>query len=400
MQIKSKSARNSGDITTFRSKLVSNKNLAEHAEKICVPKIIAKSDFDTLSVKEKGTMVEAYVGAIFESSKFKISVKCKREINKILEQLKTTVGDGDFLPPKVRLLMKIQKEFKISIPVIRYLRTTDLLTSDFSRPKFRCSFDASKLDEFKGTPFASIGCLVGDVCFNHRDAEDSVCSMVLSRLESLESEADNSGASATVISKSAVNIGETVSDEDDFLKLDASKNEVADEKADEEADEEAESEEAENTGGLEFSEEDDFKRIVTEVYGAREQERCEVPPVHVERIVVDGWKQSPKKLLHGLFGACGLSGVDFTASIKLTRLSNIISQASFELKTSAQHHCFPNVGVVKGPPLRSKKEAEQVLCGKVLDILMELGEPKVSYFREIKALKVQPETNASEQQMT
>lgn len=372
LRINTKNARDAGEITAFRSKLVSNRNLAVHAETICVPKLVIKKDFDTLSVKEKGTMVEAYMGALFESSNFKLSVKCKREVMKIIEVLKTTVGNGDFLPAKSRLLIKIQKEYKITIPIPRYLAIKDLLVSDLTRPKFQCTFDVTKLKEFKGTPFASFGCIVGKICSNHRDAEDSVSSMVLSKLEEFQSSKGNLSVPSSTPPEESSN--GTIVDEDEFMKIDTSNGKILTELSEDKIE-------------PKLSEDEEFVRVMTEVYGAREQEVFVARPNEP----IEGWTQNPKKLLHNLFGACGLSGADFAVSVKITRLSNIISQASFKLVTAVPNHCFPDIGVIKGKPKPNKKQAEQSLCARVLDLLVERGEPKISYFREMKAHKVSQE---------
>jgi hypothetical protein len=69
--------KDAGSATRKRSMAVSNFNLAAYAQDFISPELISAKNFDTMTVKEKGTSVEAFVGGVYELDDFKFTKRVR-----------------------------------------------------------------------------------------------------------------------------------------------------------------------------------------------------------------------------------------------------------------------------------------------------------------------------------
>ena len=80
-----------GWMTQKRSIAVSNENLAKHGGDVLVPVIVSHREYAQLSIHEKATLVEAYIGALYVQASFIITPSLHTLIMQVLRKLNTVV---------------------------------------------------------------------------------------------------------------------------------------------------------------------------------------------------------------------------------------------------------------------------------------------------------------------
>ena len=168
-----------GTVSHYRDKLVSNKNMAIHAEKLFVPWVLPKPTFDTLSVRERATLLEAYIGGLYIDGNYKVSTDCKRAIKYIIDNLKTSIPSERVKSEHRVTLTNLLKGYDAKL--LDVVTTYDV-SGDWRQPCFRSVFNATDSDKLKDTEFARIGRIEGSMRFAVRAAENKVCGLVLSKL--------------------------------------------------------------------------------------------------------------------------------------------------------------------------------------------------------------------------
>jgi hypothetical protein len=172
-----------GKLSHFRDKLVSNKNMAIHAEKLFVPWVLPKPTFDSLSIRERATLLEAYIGGLYMDGNYKVSADCKRAIKCIIENLKASVPSENVKSENRATFTDLLSGYGA---LLSDVLTTYDVSGDWRQPCFRCVFDPKTSDKLKDTPLKGIGRVEGPMKFTVRAAENKTCGLVLQQLASLE----------------------------------------------------------------------------------------------------------------------------------------------------------------------------------------------------------------------
>lgn len=84
-----------GVMTQHRSMVVANANLAVCAERFLVPDALAAQTFNSLSIHEKGTLIEAFLGALFEQQSYIIDDVVHSACEEVVDFLRQSVAGQD-----------------------------------------------------------------------------------------------------------------------------------------------------------------------------------------------------------------------------------------------------------------------------------------------------------------
>lgn len=93
-QLLLKGEKNEGFMTQTRSMMVANSNLARCGELLVVPYIISEKAYSALSLHERGTVVEAYVGALYEQNHYRITQELSIVLETMISLLETFLGES------------------------------------------------------------------------------------------------------------------------------------------------------------------------------------------------------------------------------------------------------------------------------------------------------------------
>jgi hypothetical protein len=182
---------NEGLMTQRRSMIVANKNLARCGEMLLVPCLLSKKDYLKLSQHEKGTIVEAYIGAIFEHQHYKFTEMVDQATLQILDILTNFLKDE--VPPAEQGPVVSQfktpigyKKSKSSLLELLQKRGVNHAASFFSTksanvqsnlPPFISTFSPNFCLNYCGLP--DTGTVDSDPCVSKKEAEENVASKIL-----------------------------------------------------------------------------------------------------------------------------------------------------------------------------------------------------------------------------
>lgn len=202
-----------GLMTQHRSMCVANRNLAQCAEQLLTPVLLSKKEFNTLSLHEKGTVLEAFIGVVYERADFQMTPLVKRYITDIVDLLRVSIL-GEANEPKSEY--KAESSFKKAKSVLLELlqkRGVQNGISHFSirsygggmnLPPFKAHFGPSVHFGHFGLP--DIGLIGGDICETKKEAEESCSLKVLAFFQNAEKKktAEQSSDSAILSDTSLV----------------------------------------------------------------------------------------------------------------------------------------------------------------------------------------------------
>jgi hypothetical protein len=86
-----------GWMTQKRSMLVSNENLSRYGSDMLIPSILSRKEYNLLSTHEKGTVVEAYIGALYVQEGYTIPRVLTNLVNKIISTLQSYFNIDDHI---------------------------------------------------------------------------------------------------------------------------------------------------------------------------------------------------------------------------------------------------------------------------------------------------------------
>lgn len=194
-----------GVMTQHRSMCMSNKNLAACVQTLFVPTLLSAREFGTLSFHEKGTVLEAYVGAMYQQADYTMSDILTCHLARILKLLRANISsvsaassefqaEASMKKAKSTLLELLQKR---GISKGTTFFTVESLGKSSVLPPFVTTFEAPfQLSHFG---LRDTGPVRGQPCDSKKDADESCASEVLRIFRSAERYGDG-GANSELMS--------------------------------------------------------------------------------------------------------------------------------------------------------------------------------------------------------
>jgi hypothetical protein len=255
-----------GVMTQHRSMVVANANLAICAERYLVPDALSSSSFRGLSIHERGTLIEAFMGALFEQQSYVIDSVVHNACEEVVDFLRQSVVAGDdtgvvakqsFAADPDDSAGRVQNsvsEFKVKSAMKKSKSALLELLQKRGIPQGSSFFTVRAasphhphLPPFVSTfePTFSLACcglpdtgpISGDVCMTKKDADESASSKVLQFFREKERQSANSAgevilsttdaprhppseASSNVVNRSGTSIASNAPDADSaFVEL-------------------------------------------------------------------------------------------------------------------------------------------------------------------------------------
>ncbi len=197
-----------GVMTQHRSMVVANANLARCAEKILVPHLVSQSALSTLSQHEKGTAMEAYIGAIFEDEGYTMTPIVRSTVACILDELRSAIVFNEKLVDGFAAKDAIKKYKPVLLELLQkkgikngasFFHTRSL-KGEMSSPPFVATFEPQFSLLYCGLP--DMGPISGDTCNTKKEAEESVSKRVLEYFQNQKSRVSDAATDQNVSSTS------------------------------------------------------------------------------------------------------------------------------------------------------------------------------------------------------
>lgn len=186
---------NEGEMTQERSLCVANTNLAECAQRLMTPSLVGEKSFNRLSSHERGTVLEAYIGGLFEKDGFVITDRVRRSVHEILSILRGLVAEREDITASEFKANTTLKKSKTSLLELFQKRGV-LQASNFFHtvsigakawvPPFVSTFKPTFNLLYCDLP--ETGSIVGDPCETKKEAEENVALKVLLFFQEREKE--------------------------------------------------------------------------------------------------------------------------------------------------------------------------------------------------------------------
>lgn len=189
-----------GIMTQNRSMCVANKNLALCARQLLVPVILSETEFSSLSEHEKGTLIEAFVGAAYERESYVLTPAVRKYITDILDTLRANVSCAETESSEFINEKSIKKAKSALLELLQKRGITNGITfftmenygANITLPPFVSVFEPSVPLEYCGLP--NTGAIRGDECDNKKEAEENCARKVLAFFRSVEKRIRSNGS--------------------------------------------------------------------------------------------------------------------------------------------------------------------------------------------------------------
>lgn len=182
------------NITQFKSSILCNENMAKCAGRLLVPEAMSDINFSTMSIHEKGTSLEAYVGALYEENGYEYNEKVDSTVQALLKELSQAAGvsiknysDSNF---KGKLLEYFQKNFPDCSRLSSCFTAEELILEDGVTPAFIARFVPDTFDARTSPDSEAVWqklCdLKSNVCSTKKKAEKNLSEKALALIKSVE----------------------------------------------------------------------------------------------------------------------------------------------------------------------------------------------------------------------
>ena len=162
-----------GAMTQQRSKLVSNANLSQCITQFISKDIITEEILIALSQKEKGSLLEAYIGAVYQQEGFTITPTVEQLVLHVLDELKRNTESSSTNGSEWKKAKTLLNEYlqKVGINDL-YISVTSHGTLE-NQPPFIATFLCPP-HVLQAAGLANPGEVISDECNTKKDAEEQV----------------------------------------------------------------------------------------------------------------------------------------------------------------------------------------------------------------------------------